>query len=273
MTANWQFKGKYIITGKIECVTGLHIGGNTEGFEIGGMDNPVIINPLDGKPYIPGSSLKGKLRHLSEWGLGLIAKHSKHKDYSAYECAELKDEKAASNKPDKWDKAFKLGRIFGPASDKSEVRERVGPTRLSVRDTFLTEDSGKKLEQWLGKGIYTEAKTENAIDRVTAVANPRPIERVPAGAEFAFTLIFDVYRDDDPALLQELFSAMAMLEDSALGGGGSRGHGVIKFKDLAAEWRSLVYYKNGAAAISKTIQSKNDIKKMVKDFKVDDWKV
>jgi CRISPR-associated protein Csm3 len=259
MTTNWQFKGKYIITGKIECVTGLHIGGNTEGFEIGGMDNPVIINPLDDKPYIPGSSLKGKLRHLSEWSLGKIEKKdpkNEKESYGPHFCGECP-----------------ACIIFGPASDKASVREKAGPTRLSVRDTFLTEASVKELQQWMGEGIYTEAKTENAIDRVTAVANPRPIERVPAGAEFEFTLIFDVYRDDDPALLQELFSAMAMLEDSALGGGGSRGHGVIKFKDLAAKWRPLAYYKNGTAATTKTIQSKDDVKKLVKDFKFDDWQV
>ena len=230
MTNNtWQFKGKYIIIGKIECVTGLHIGGNTEGFEIGGMDNPVIINPLTDQPYIPGSSLKGKLRHLMEWQLGLIAVHSKHKNYSAYECKDLEKERDNAEDQEKWDKAFRLGRLFGPASDKTEIRTKTGPTRLFVRDAFLTKDSVEKLEQWLGEGIYTEAKTENAIDRVTAVANPRPIERVPTGAEFAFTLIFDVYRDGDPALLKDLFSAMDMLEDSALGGGGSRGHGVIKF--------------------------------------------
>jgi CRISPR-associated protein Csm3 len=276
MTTNWQFKGKYIITGKIECVTGLHIGGNTEGFEIGGMDNPVIINPLDDKPYIPGSSLKGKLRHLSEWGLGMIRENKKQGEYPPCDCRELEKpfDKVETDKDKKqWQNAYKIGRIFGPANPEPKIRETVGPTRLSVRDTFLTPDSADKLEQWLGKGIYTEAKTENAIDRVTAVANPRPIERVPAGAEFEFTLIFDVYRDDDPALLQELFSAMAMLEDSALGGGGSRGHGVIKFKDLAAEWRPLAYYKNGTAATTKTIQSKDDVKKLVKDFKFDDWQV
>lgn len=244
MSTHWQFQGKYIVQGVIHCATGLHIGGNDEGFEIGGMDNPIIINPLDKQPYIPGSSLKGKLRHLTEWQMGLIKRDSKG-NYPPYDCEELEKSLEETEKEDRWQKAYALGRIFGPASNKDKTRERVGPTRLTVRDTFLTEASAKELQQWLGEGIYTEAKTENAIDRVTSEANPRPIERVPAGAEFDFTLIFDVYRDDDKDLLKELFAAMAMLEDSALGGGGSRGHGQIKFQKLKAEWRPLEYYKNG----------------------------
>lgn len=267
MTNNiWQLKGKYIITGKIECVTGLHIGGNTEGFEIGGMDNPVIINPLDEKPYIPGSSLKGKLRHLSEWSLGLIKSDGKG-NYPPYNCAELEipfDKLETDKDRKQWQTVSRIGRIFGPANPEPKVREQVGPTRLSVRDTFLTEESADNLEKWLGKGIYTEAKTENAIDRVTAVANPRPIERVPAGAEFAFTLIFDVYRDDDPALLPELFAAMGILEDSTLGGGGSRGHGVIKFKDIKTNWRSVDYYKNGTSEKPITAVENKSVREIAK---------
>lgn len=251
----WQFEGKYIITGKIKCVTGLHIGGNTEGFEIGGMDNPVIINPLNDQPYIPGSSLKGKLRHLLEWSLGKIELHPSHKDtYGPHFCGECP-----------------ACIVFGPASDDASVRKKAGPTRLFVRDSFLTKDSAEKLEQWLGEGIYTEAKTENAIDRVTAVANPRPIERVPAGAEFAFTLIFDVYRDDDRNLLKDLFSAMAMLEDSALGGGGSRGHGVIKFNDIKVEWRPVEYYTNGISPIPITAVQNKPVKEIVSGFDVKQW--
>jgi CRISPR-associated protein Csm3 len=62
-----QFKAHVIITGKIQCLTGLHIGGTEEGYEIGGMDNPVIKDKITGYPYIPGSSLKGKMRSMMEW--------------------------------------------------------------------------------------------------------------------------------------------------------------------------------------------------------------
>jgi CRISPR-associated protein Csm3 len=55
-----EFKENVIISGKIICNTGLHIGGSKEELEIGGTDAPVIIDPETRIPVIPGSSLKGK---------------------------------------------------------------------------------------------------------------------------------------------------------------------------------------------------------------------
>src|SRR5512138_1439600 len=96
--------GKLALKAKLKCKTGLHIGGSTTGVEIGGMENPVIKDPLTDKPYIPGSSLKGKLRSLTEWSLGLIQEHSKHHAYVAYECDELADDRPADSKgAQKWD--------------------------------------------------------------------------------------------------------------------------------------------------------------------------
>lgn len=224
-----QFKGKYILSGEIYCVTGLHIGGTSTGPEIGGVDNPVIKDPLTERPYIPGSSLKGKLRSLLEWSLGKVEKHPKHKDtYTAHFCGQCP-----------------ACIIFGPASDETEVRLAAGPTRLTVRDSFPTEETVRRWEEWLGEGIYTEIKTENAVNRVTSEANPRPMERVPAGSAFGFEMIFDVYRDKDRELLKDLFTAMDLLEDSALGGSGSRGHGQVRFQGLKLEWRPVEYYRTG----------------------------
>lgn len=233
-----EFKGKYLITGKLICETGLHIGGSTEGFEIGGVDNPVIKDPLTNQPYIPGSSLKGKLRHLLEWSLGKVEKHPKHKMYTAHFCGEC-------------DACV----LFGVASDDTETRAKAGPSRLTVRDAFLTNEhdshnpkrfySRDELAQLLGEDLYTEIKTENAIDRVTSEANPRPMERVPAGAAFEVEMIFDVYRQEDKGLIGSLFSAMHLLENSTLGGSGSRGHGKVKFADLKVEFRPVDYYLKG----------------------------
>jgi len=119
----YSFQGKFVLTGELECVTGLRIGGSTEGFEIGGLDNPVIRDPVSEEPYIPGSSLKGKLRHLLEWKLGKIERHPKHGIYTAHSCGDC---------PACW--------IFGVASDEEDVRKRSGPSRLTVRDARLTED-------------------------------------------------------------------------------------------------------------------------------------
>lgn len=244
----YQLLGKYILCGQIRCLTGLHIGGTTTGIEIGGLDNPVIKDPLSDQPYIPGSSLKGKLRSLTEWSLGLVETHKKHQDsYAAYDCRELEAKSPAPGDViyDRYQKALTLGRLFGPANDKNEVRIAAGPTRLTVRDAFLSEKSQESLQDILGKGIFTEVKTENALDRVTSEANPRPIERVPAGSVFEFTLILDTYQSDDHDLFGDLFAAMRLLEHSSLGGSGSRGHGQIKFEGLQLSWRSLDYYREG----------------------------
>jgi CRISPR-associated protein Csm3 len=223
-----QFQGKYIIAGKIICETGIHIGGTQEGIEIGGVDSIVIRDPLTDLPYIPGSSLKGKLRHLLEWELGKIELHPKQGSYTAHFCGTC-------------DACI----IFGPASDETAVKIKAGPTRLTVRDAYPTKDTIDKWNQWLGENIYTELKTENTIDRVTSEANPRTMERVPACSEFDFEVIFDIYRNEDKELLKSLFTAMHLLENSAIGGSGSRGYGKIKFEIKQQEFRSIEYYKTG----------------------------
>ena len=112
-----QFKGKYILSGKIKCLTGLHIGGTTTGVEIGGVDNTVIKDPLSEQPMIPGSSLKGKMRAMTEWQLGLIKMHAKHNSYGAYDCEDLLKLRAEAPNAERWDAAYVLGRLFGAASD------------------------------------------------------------------------------------------------------------------------------------------------------------
>jgi CRISPR-associated protein Csm3 len=253
-----QFKGKYVLSGHICCVTGLHVGGATEGIEIGGVENTVIKDPLTEWPYIPGSSLKGKLRNLLEWSLDKVEEHPKHskgdeKVYGPHFCGEC-------------DACV----IFGPASDDTKVRIKAGPTRLTVRDSFPLPEVIANWEEWLGEGVYTEIKTENTIDRVTSEANPRPMERVPAGSVFRFEMIFDVYRADDRRLFESLFKAMHLLEDSALGGSGSRGHGQVRFEKLGLEWRPLDYYKTGKGAKPVPLPGQS-VKDLVGSFSTIQW--
>ena len=271
MTTN-QLQGKFLLTGQIVCVTGLHIGGTTTGIEIGGVDNPVIKDPLTDHPYIPGSALKGKLRSLTEWSLGLIDKHPKHHGYTAYDCRELEKPCPAEDDPayDRWNKALILGRLYGAANDNSKVRLEAGPSRLTVRDAFMEKDTQKTLQDVLGRGVFTEVKTENALDRVTSEANPRPIERVPAGSQFDCSLVLDIYETDDRNLLRELFAAMRLLEHSSLGGSGSRGHGQVKFEGLKLVWRSLDHYRKGAAEQPVTLPG-DTVEVVIKDFARIQW--
>jgi CRISPR-associated protein Csm3 len=261
---DFEFKGKYVISGKLVCETGLHIGGAAEGFEIAGLDNPVIRDPLTDYPYIPGSSLKGKLRHLLEWSLGKNPYSGKPhhfteaKDKVSFEpcsCGRCEacvlfgttPEEPKGIAPVKEGEELGLARAHVVKVRRGEKEEEktyriTGPARLTVRDAFPTEETIAQWKQYLGENIYTELKVENALDRVTAEANPRTMERVPAGSEFAFEMIFDLYREEDKALLKSLFMAMHLLENSALGGSGSRGHGKVKFAEVKVSFRSLDYY-------------------------------
>jgi CRISPR-associated protein Csm3 len=212
-------KGTKKITGKIVVKTGLHIGSGNDKVEIGGMDNPVIKNPLTKEPYIPGSSIKGKMRSLLEWENKTVMKS----DGYPCRCGE-------PNCP--------ICRVFGSGSndDKEKAKKR-GPTRLIIRDAELTDDYKKEFPD--GKPIL-EDKSENTINRITAKAMPRSIERVVPGVEFNFELIYRVIDTGDGGKKdEELFDTvirkgLKLLQDDYLGGGGSRGNGRIEF-DLKDE--------------------------------------
>lgn len=209
------------ITGKIVVKTGLHIGAGNDKVEIGGMDNPIIRNPITREPYIPGSSIKGKMRSLLEWKLGVL--------------------KNTNGKPCSCGKAdCPICRVFGSANNSktSDDAKSRGPTRLIVRDAILSAEDSKKLED--GKPIVEE-KSENSLNRITAEAMPRPIERVVPGVSFDFEMSYRVIDTEDGGETdRKLFTsvvleAMKMLQEDYLGGGGSRGSGQIEFKDLKDE--------------------------------------
>ncbi|HOM62094.1 MAG TPA: type III-A CRISPR-associated RAMP protein Csm3 [Anaerohalosphaeraceae bacterium] len=203
------------IKGKILVQTGLHIGSSAETMEIGGVDNPILRNSANNEPYIPGSSLKGKMRSLMEWHLGKL-----HPQGEVY----------MDTSPD-----CPITRVFGRSAEKEN---RVGPTRLIVRDCFLSEESRQLFK---GDHDITEVKHENFINRITAMANPRPLERVVPGVTFDLDIAYRVIDtgDDGHADLQNfhdvVLKALALLEQDCLGGCGSRGCGKVKFSDLKDE--------------------------------------
>ncbi len=243
---SYRFLGNIIVTGTIKCETALHIGGTVEGYEIGGMDNPVIREPVTGYPYIPGSSLKGKMRSLLEWAKGHVQVAEVDKNGKKREVGEVHSCSRAD---------CPVCRSFGTPAEQTRI---VGPTRLLVRDAHPTEDTKKNLDRLqLEKGLpKAEWKSENYMNRVTAQATPRTIERVPQGAEFALELVYGLYRVEgeqdivDIGHLQYVIEAMRLLEDSALGGYGSRGSGKISF-DLAGSvlLRTTADYETGKPGI------------------------
>jgi CRISPR-associated protein Csm3 len=233
-------QGKAIITGQIEAVTGLHIGAASSGLEIGGVEHVVVRNPLDNLPYIPGSSLKGKMRALLERSSGLAELNNmvwaKKNEVRLHLCD---------------DPNCFLCNIFGRNNGKqtkmdgSQIEiQNTSPTRLLVRDGKLVETSLKGAETDLP---YTEVKWEVSIDRITSAANPRQMERAPAGAVFDFEMIYTIYNALDRNNLLHVFKAMSLLEDDYLGGQGSRGSGKIRFKSLNVDWRPKAFYDSGKA--------------------------
>lgn len=198
---------KIIYTGTITLRTGLHIGGTNAAMNIGGPDKFVVRNPLTNIPYIPGSSLKGKMRSLIEIANG-----------------ECKDGKVCN------DPNSKSGKLFGVATGKDTNR----PSRLIVRDAELNVDACDFSNTDLP---YTETKTEVAINRITAIANPRTFERVPAGAEFKLNMVLNIFEGEDEKELKEtLEQAIKLLENDYLGGNGSRGYGQVEICKGMSEW-------------------------------------
>lgn len=209
---------KIILSGKIEVITGLHIGGSSSTMNIGETDLNVIKSPANGEPIIPGSTLKGKLR-------AILAKLE------------------GSDNVDRDSNMIKT--IFGypktkQKSGSNESREYL--SRLIVRDSFLT--NGDKLLQWEMENSYTEIKWENTINRISGSAkDPRQLERVPKGAEFHYEMVLDVYdKDKDKGYLNNVKNAMKLLEDDYIGGSGTRGYGKIKFHENEDEHRNIESY-------------------------------
>src|SRR5579859_3367295 len=240
-----QLVGKLILSGELHCETGLHIGAGKGSLEIGGADNPVVKDAF-GLPYIPGSSLRGRIRSLLENALGLTS------PAELVYLSKRKGQEVRIHQSDRPDDEICL--LFGRNPGRME---RVGgetlesntatPARLTVYDApLITESITPQMRENMDDEL-TEVKSENAIDRITSQANPRTLERVPAGARFRVRFIMDVLCDEDAPLFNQLVQGLRLLEDDALGGGGSRGSGRVRLSNLKLIWRNREYYAAGAA--------------------------
>ncbi len=211
------YLGQVTLSARLQVVSGLHIGAGKDAIEIGGIDSPVVKTP-DGRPFVPGSSLKGKLRFLLEWAFGSI--HHSGEPWGS------RNEQFQADDP--------ILRIFGTPAKKENWSS--GPTRLLMRDAMPNEN-------WLRQAqVLTEEKTEVVMDRIAGKAmdkiGARRTERVPPGAEFNFEAAFRLYDVGEDAgrrdleCLAWLVQGLNLLEQDALGGSGSRGYGQVRFCDL-----------------------------------------
>ena len=222
-----QFIGNIILRAKIECLTGLHIGAGKDTAQIGGIDAPVVRDLASRQPYIPGSSLKGKMRSLLEFGEGLV------RDGEPHNC----------DSP-----TCKVCRAFG-----SSAQERTcGPTRLLVRDAYPDQRTREMWDRLDTELVYTEMKSENYLNRITSAANPRFIERVVKGSRFNLELVYGVYQVDsqnDLDYFGGVGKALRLLEDSTLGGHGSRGYGQVRFHLAPPVLLGKSAYQDGGAQL------------------------
>lgn len=232
-----KISSKIFIKGTIKALTGMHIGGNSIGMAIGGADKVVVRNPLTNEPYIPGSSLRGKMRSLLERARG----DEKHNPEGGFSLKDGKLESAAGTRSDTL-----LGQMFGVSASESNKQ----PTRLMVRDAHLTDASKNELENAPNTDMpMTEVKTEVNIDRITSAANPRQFERVPAGAEFHFELVLTLMEgDDEKKFLNLIREGLELVQHDSLGGHGSRGYGSVKFTITTLKERTMEHYKIGIPA-------------------------
>lgn len=218
-----QLTKVHVLHAELVCRSGVHIGASDSEMHIGGIDNAVVKHPITQEPYIPGSSIKGKVRSLLEWRSGFV-----------------------SNVPLGWpdyvnshsDKVLAILKLFGVGGQvltDAQAKE-IGPTRLSFWDCSL-------LPEWISsvrtsEGSYTEVKTENSIDRIAGTAkNPRQTERVPADARFDFKVTVKVL--DDENLLDTLLAGLKLLELDGIGGSVSRGYGKVKFEKLSLDGNDI----------------------------------
>lgn len=236
--------GKLFFDGELICETGLHIGAGKGSLDLGGADNPVVKDAF-GRPYVPGSSLRGRLRSLLEQAAGMVGPED-----LVYLSRRRGQEVRIHQSDDPGDEICllfgrnpgRMERVSGEALEPSAAT----PARLTVYDAPLDPESiTPQMRENLDDEL-TEVKSENAIDRITAQSSARTLERVPAGARFHVRFVLDILCPEDRELVARFLEGLRLLEDDALGGGGSRGSGRVRFSSWKVTWRSKAYYAGAA---------------------------
>ena len=223
-----MFLNNYIITGQLECVTGLHIGESLDTIDIGGSDNPLVRKSTNNLPYIPGSSLKGKLRTLLE-------------------LADKESSKSVIENDGKTSKVGLAAQLFGVSGNEEKLAKDGLYYKVIVRDSFPTDETIKNWEDNPSLLNGSELKYENTLNRLTSEAKPRNIERVPPESCFNFEIIINISSKEDEKECDKkdilpILQSMKLLQDDYLGGSGSRGFGKVIFKDITILERSVDYY-------------------------------
>ncbi len=235
-----KIKNYKVITGQIECVTGLHIGGSADQIDIGGVDLPIIKHPINGEPYIPGSSLKGKIRsQLEKRSMDELLNRIETELAKSTDVKKKKDLSQAKSQLNSGEpcgcgiKGCLICAVFGAHKN---TNHQLGSTRILVRDAKLSDETKKEYSDMMASSgaSYIEKKVENIVNRKTGTAeHPRSQERVPSGARFDFEIVLQIAdNDNESALIDFVKKGLKEVEMTYLGGYGSRGSGQVKFDRL-----------------------------------------
>jgi len=304
--------GKIYIKSTLVVETGLHIGGGEGKLDIGGIDKLVVREPITGHPYLPGSSIKGKLRSILERFLnkplnresGGVWRYESDDLLDGYTEIKQKDNQSPLLVFYQGSQTCEVSRLFGAtgkdcwlkkadadtyglpyseqvkkikqSSNRGIVDEtgeeyvkakgRNHPARLIVRDSHLQDKSIKKLEK-IDTGLFmTERKFENGLDRITSAATPRQFERVPKGATFDLEIVYTVEVEDKEQVktdIENIALALAILEDDALGGHGSRGYGKIKLIDFVFDYHKYNLTKGSGRIVKKSTPEFQDTSELL----------
>ena len=246
-TAQTELKliGKLILEGEMRCETGLHVGAGKGSLEIGGADNPVVKD-AHGRPYVPGSTLRGRIRALLEQATGMAVPSE------LVFISKRKGQEVRIHQSDRPDDEICI--LFGRSPGRME---KVGggdidsnfatPARLSVFDAPLVPGSiTAQMRENLDDEL-TEVKSENAIDHITSQANPRTLERVPAGARFRVRLVLDLLCAEDAALPALFCRASACWKMTLWAAAARAAAAASEFDQLKLTWRGKDYYASGGA--------------------------
>ena len=244
MTKTANLYGRVFIECQIETKTGLHIGGAESSLAIGGVDNVIIRDPLSGRPYIPGSSLKGKMRSQMEKFHGLPQNRRIGQVY-IHTCDNAQHYAGCI-----------VCHVYGVPGEMDFSTS----TRLVVRDAPLTDKSAEALNAAKTDLPFSEVKWEVAIDRITSAATPRQMERVPAGAVFGpAELVYSIYEADDIGRFANVVEGLQLLEDDYLGGSGSRGSGKVAFRNIRVYARARGDYRQERVFQQDPFKSLNEL--------------
>lgn len=205
------------VSGTMEVLSGLRIGAGGSSLDIGGLDNPILRHPVTRLPYVPGSSVKGKLRSLIE--------------VNGYSTGSFQNPQSNSS-PCGCGSCVACW-LFGCGN----VRNTSEPSRLIFRDCTMQKESVDKLQPLLAEGVfYSEVKAEVTMDRGTGKVGgggPRTMDRIASGSKLDFRMTCRVFEGDNEAVMKAAVGhALRLLEAEGLGGSVTRGYGQVRFEDL-----------------------------------------